>query len=472
MSRVLYFDCFSGISGDMVLGAFIDAGLPLDELKHALGSLSVSGFDVSAARVLRAGVSATKFIVHENAQPAGKPASQHEAANSDDRAHSRRHTDDHDHLDRRGSQPPRDDVSNPDERAHSGRHTDDHDHRDRRASAQLPPAAAPQHHHPHRTLAEINALIDQSALSPPGRDRAKGLFRRLGEAEGAIHQTPVEKVHLHEVGALDSIIDIVGAVFALEWVGADRIVCSPLNVGGGIVRSAHGVLPVPAPATMKLLGDAPIYSGLIQKELVTPTGALIATSYASAFGPLPAMSVERVGYGAGDRDHPETPNVLRVLIGSAADQPEADRVVVIECEIDDMNPQIFGVAMDRLYAAGALEVFYVPVQMKKNRPGTLLTVIAPPGRREALTDLIFRETTTIGLRHHEVERECLRREIIHVETPIGTVRFKLAWRDGRIVNAVPEFEDCAKLAAAGNLPLKEVQAIAAQAYGALQSRRS
>jgi len=440
MSRVLYFDCFSGISGDMVLGAFLDAGLPLAELKRALGSLSVSGFDVSAARVLRAGVSATKFIVHENTQPA-EPAPRHDAVHKHEHSHSRRHSDDHDHRD-----PPES------------------------AQEVHPPAA--EHHQPHHSLAEINALIDQSALSPAGRDRAKTLFRRLGEAEAAVHQMPVENVHLHEVGALDSIIDIVGAVFALEWTGADRIVCSPLNVGGGTVHSAHGVLPVPAPATMRLLGDTPIYSGPIQKELVTPTGALIATSYASSFGPLPAMSVERVGYGAGGRDHPGTPNVLRVLIGRAADQPEADRVVVIECEIDDMNPQIFGLAMDRLYAAGALEVFYVPVQMKKNRPGTLLTVIAPPGRRAALTDLIFRETTTIGLRHHEVERECLRREIIHVETPIGAVRFKLAWRDGRIVNAVPEFEDCAKLAAAGNLPLKEVQAIAAQAYGALQSRQS
>ena len=440
MSRVLYFDCFSGISGDMVLGAFLDAGLPLTELKNALGSLSVSGFDVSAARVLRGGVSATKFIVQAEARPAESV--------------------------------PRVDAAHKDEHGHSHRQPEGHGHRDQHESPQHVRAPAPQHHHPHRSLAEIYALIDQSALSPAGRDRAKSLFRRLGEAEAAIHQMSVEKVHLHEVGALDSIIDIVGAVFALEWVGADRIVCSPLNVGGGTVHSAHGLFPVPAPATMRLLGDAPIYSGLIQKELVTPTGALIATSYASSFGPLPAMSVERVGYGAGDRDDPGAPNVLRVIIGRVADQPEADRVVVIECEIDDMNPQIFGLAMDRLYAEGALEVFYVPVQMKKNRPGTLLTVIARPALRAALIDLIFRETTTIGLRHHEVERECLRREIIHVETPIGAVRFKLAWRDGRVVNAVPEFEDCAKLAAAGNLPLKEVQAIAAQAYGALQSRQS
>jgi uncharacterized protein (TIGR00299 family) protein len=409
MSRVLYFDCFSGISGDMVLGALLDAGLPLDDLKRALGSLALSGYDVTAERVLRAGVSATKFIVRE--QHSGGAATQH--------GH------DHDH----------------------------HDH-------------AHAHHHPHKSLSEIFTLIDQSALSAAGRDRAKALFQRLGEAEAAIHQMPVEKVHLHEVGALDSIIDIVGAVFALEWVGADRIVCSPLNVGGGMVDSAHGVFPVPAPATLKLLGDAPIYSGPVQKELVTPTGALLATGYASSFGPIPSMAIERVGYGAGDRDNPDTPNVLRVLIGRAADLPRADRVVVIECEIDDMNPQLFGVAMERLYAAGALEVYYVPVQMKKNRPGTLLTVVAPPELRAKLAEVVFRETTTIGLRHSEVERECLEREIVTVETPVGAVRFKIAWRDGRVVNAVPEFEDCVRIAAANNLSVKDVQSLAVQAYGA------
>jgi uncharacterized protein (TIGR00299 family) protein len=438
VSRVLYFDCFSGISGDMVLGAFLDAGMPLPDLQRALGSLALSGVDVTATRVLRAGVSATKFAVHEH-HPAG--SIQHPGGSHEHSQHPHEHP-----------------AGSTDHAMDSGHHhAGSHEHS--KGSA-------------HRSLPEIFTLIDTSALSPAGRERAKAVIQRLGEAEAAIHQMPIEKVHLHEVGSLDSIIDIVGAVFALEWAAADRILCSPLNVGGGMVQSAHGLFPVPAPATVKLLGTAPVYSRSVQQELVTPTGALIATAFASGFGPIPAMSIEQVGYGAGDRDNPGTPNVLRILIGRASDQPRGDRVTVVECEIDDMNPQLFGAAMDRLYAAGALEVFYVPVQMKKNRPGTLLTVIAPPGRREALTDLIFRETTTIGLRHHEVERECLRREIIHVETPIGTVRFKLAWRDGRIVNAVPEFEDCAKLAAAGNLPLKEVQAIAAQAYGALQGRRS
>ena len=279
---------------------------------------------------------------------------------------------------------------------------------------------------------------------------------------------PVEQVHLHEVGALDSIIDIVGIAHAMEWANADRVVCSPLNVGGGMVQSAHGVFPVPAPATVKLLGDAPVYSGRVQKELVTPTGALIATTFASEFGPIPAMTIERVGYGAGDRDDPETPNVLRVLIGRAADAPHAagDRVTVIECEIDDMNPQLFGVVMDRLYAAGALEVFYTPVQMKKNRPGTLLTVISGPERRTDMSAIVFAETTTIGVRHYDVQRECLEREIVTVDTPIGQVRFKISRHGGRVVNATPEFEDCAALARDRQLSVKDVQAIAIAAYGA------
>jgi pyridinium-3,5-bisthiocarboxylic acid mononucleotide nickel chelatase len=414
MSRVLYFDCFSGISGDMTLGALLDAGLPLDELKRALGSLALPGVHIHVDRVLRTGVSATKFTVH---------AHEHNASHG--------HGHEHDHHE----------------------HGDDRHH----------------HHDPddeaHRSLPDIFELIDRAALSVGGRARAKDMFQRLAEVEASIHQMPVDEVHLHEVGALDSIIDIVGTVFAMEWAGADRIVCSPLNVGGGMVTSAHGVFPVPAPATVKLLGEAPIYAGHVQKELVTPTGALIATTFAHAFGPVPSMSIERVGYGAGERDDPSTPNVLRVLIGRAAVSADADRVALIECEIDDMNPQIFGVAMEKLYAAGALEVFYVPVQMKKNRPGTLLTVVCRTSDRAAMADVIFRETTTIGLRHCEMDRECLQREHVTVETAIGPIRIKVASRNGLVLNAAPEFDDCAKLAAARNLSVKDVQAIAIQAYG-------
>ena len=237
-----------------------------------------------------------------------------------------------------------------------------------------------------------------------------------------------------------------------------------------MVQSAHGLFPVPAPATVKLLGNAPVYAGAVQQELVTPTGALIATTYASSFGPIPAMSVEQVGYGAGERDNPQTPNVLRVLIGRAADQANVERVSVVECEIDDMNPQLFGVAMERLYAAGALEVFYTPVQMKKNRPGTLLTVVVAPDKRAAISDVVFRETTTIGLRHHDVDRECLAREIVTVTTPLGPVRFKVSSRNGHPITATPEFEDCATLAAANNLAVRDVQAMAIAAYGGVEGR--
>ncbi len=426
--KVLYFDCFSGISGDMTLGALIDAGLPLDELKRALGSLALPGVHVHADRVLRTGVSATKFTVHAHDHGDHEHTHEHHHAHN----HARPHNHD---------QPPR--------------HDQPHHH-------ELPQADA----HAHRSLPEIFALIERSALSASGRERAKAMFERLATAEAAIHQMPVERVHLHEVGEIDSIIDVVGTVFAMEWVGAERVVCSPLNVGGGMVKSAHGVFPVPAPATVRLLGQAPIYAGEVQKELVTPTGALIATTYAQEFGPVPPMTVERVGYGAGHRDDPSTPNVLRVLIGRAASHGSAhgDRVTVVECEIDDMNPQIFGVVMERLYAAGALEVFYVPVQMKKNRPGTLLTVVCRPADRPALADIVFRETTTIGLRYYDVDRECLDRKIVEVQTPLGPVRFKVASREGRITNAVPEFEDCAKLATAHNMSVKDVQAIAIRAY--------
>jgi len=399
--KTLYFDCFAGAAGDMILGALLDAGLPLGALQQALGSLAVDGYDVTADRVVKGGITAVKFRVHE--------------------------------LARTGSA----------------------------AAAELPPA------HTHRHLRDIREVIERSALSAAGKARAVRMFTRLAEAEAAIHGMPVEHVHLHEVGALDSIVDIVGAVFALEWFGAERIVASPLNVGGGMVRTAHGTFPVPAPATLRLLGDAPVYSSGLQAELLTPTGALVLTEYASAFGPLPAMRVERVGYGAGDRDLPDTPNVVRVVVGTAeaavAPAP-AMRVTVMACEIDDMNPQIFGALIDRLLAEGALEVFYQPVQMKKNRPGTLMTVVCRPGDRRRLADLVFRETTTIGVRYHEMDRECLDRATVAVTTPWGDVRVKVARRGDAVLNAQPEFDDVARLAAEHGVPIKEVHSQAVKAW--------
>ena len=273
MARILYFDCFSGASGDMILGALLDAGLPLEALQAALGGLGVDGLHVTAERVSRAGVSATKLRVIEPA-----------AARTDDH-HDRHHGHDH----------------------HHDHHHDDHHHRDQ------------QHHgnDAHRSLAEIGQVIERSNLSSPAKARARELVDRLGEAEAAIHGLPIEQVHLHEVGALDSIVDIVGTVFGLEWFGADRIMASPLNVGGGTVRCAHGVYPVPAPATARLLRGAPVYSRG-DTELVTPTGALLVTSYAQAYGPLPPLSIDKIGYGAGERDPAGSPNVLRVLVGRAS----------------------------------------------------------------------------------------------------------------------------------------------------------
>ena len=403
MAKTLYFDCFSGASGDMILGALLDLGLPLDDLRAALGSLAVDGVEVSAQRVLRAGVSSTKLRV-------GTP----EAAG-----------DGHDHHHR-------------DETAH-------------------------RHHHEHHSLKEIAGFINRSALSPEAKGRAIHLFERLAEVEAAIHAMPVEKVHLHEVGALDSIVDIVGSVYGLEQVGAQTIAASPLNVGGGTVTCAHGVFPVPAPATARLLHGVPVYAGDVQMELVTPTGALLVTGYATSYGPLPAMKIDCIGYGAGDRDPQRHPNVLRLIVGRT-EAPSQHRVVEIVCEIDDMNPQLFGPLMDRLLAAGALDVFYAPVHMKKNRPGTLVTVLAAPEMREMLSAILFSETTTIGVRYQEMTRECLDREIVTVETPLGAIRFKIAGRNGQVLNASPEFDDCARIAAEKSLPIKDVQAIAVKAW--------
>jgi len=406
--KVLYFDCFAGAAGDMIVGALLDAGLPFEELKRALGSLAVEGWDVSVARVVKTGITATKFRVHEHAH------------------------------------------------VHDGGHGHDH-----------------QHDHGHHSLDQIYAAINRSSLSDAGKARAIAMFGRLGEAESAIHGIPIDKIHLHEVGAIDSIIDIVGAVFAIEWFKADRIVVSPINVGSGMARTEHGVFPVPAPATVTLVKNAPVYSTGIQSELLTPTGALILTEFASAYGPVPPMTIEKVGYGAGDRDLKETPNVVRVLVGESEDVRSAGaaapagpsmKVVVLECEIDDMNPQIFGVLMEKLYAAGALEVFYSAVQMKKNRPGTLMTIVAKPEQREAMTEIVFRESTTIGIRHQELLRECLDREMVTVTTTLGPVRFKVARRDGRVLNAQPEFEDLAKLSNERGIPIKDVQALAHKAW--------
>ena len=398
----MYLDCFSGAAGDMLLAALVDAGLPPAALQDALGSLGLE-HELEITRVSRAGIAATHVNVRER----------------------HRHAHDQDHSPH-----------------------DSHDHG--------------SGHGAHRTLREIDDVIGRSALSVSGKARASALFRRIGEAEAAIHQMPLEEVHLHEVGALDSIIDIVGAVFALEWFGIEDIVSSPLNVGSGTVQMAHGSFPVPAPATLRLLAGVPVYSSGIQAELVTPTGALIVSDYARQYGPMPSMTVRSIGYGAGTRDLGTTPNVLRVVIGDRIDA--SDPVVEIACEIDDMNPQLFPTVSEQLMAAGALDVFLTPVHMKKGRPGTLLSVLAPEGRRQSVIDVLFRETTTIGVRFHHVRRETLERRWVDVTVPGGVIRIKVAERAGEVLNAAPEFDDCVRVASATGQPVKAVQAAALQAW--------
>ena len=393
----IYFDCFAGAAGDMILGALIDAGVPMAHVQQALGSLGVEGVSVELDRVLKTGVSAAKFRVRD-----------------------------------------------------------------------LRPATGQGHAHYH--LKHIYAAIDRSALSPAARHRALTMFHRLAEAEAAIHGTTMERVHLHEVGALDSIIDIVGTAAAMEWLAPSRVVVSPVNVGSGTVQTAHGLFPVPAPATVRLMQGLPTYSSGAAMETLTPTGALILTEYATGTGPMPAMRVSATGYGAGDRDLPSTPNVVRVFVGQSTDEAQGpaatggDRVVVLTCEIDDLNPQILGALMDQLRTAGALDVSYAAVHMKKNRPGTRVTIVSPPAQQAALARMLFRESSTIGIRVQEMTRLTLARTVDTVETPYGVVRFKLAHDGDDLVNAQPEFDDLVQLAAARDVPIKQVQAAAHKAW--------
>ncbi len=384
--RIAYFDCFSGISGDMVLGALVDAGADLSRLEAQLRLLQLPGWKISAEKVRRQALFATQVKVES-----------HE-------------------------------------------------------------------HHPHRGLSEILQMIDKAGLEPRAAQRASRIFQRLGEAEAKVHQIPIEKVHFHEVGAVDSIIDIVGAAAGFELLGVDEFACSSLDVGAGRIRTEHGVLPVPAPATAELLRDAPTYSSGIERELVTPTGAAIATTLATRFAEMPAMRLRAIGYGAGSADLAEQPNVLRLLIGEAI-SPERGahrdpRVAVIEANLDDMSPQIYGYFVERALAAGALDVFSTPVQMKKNRPGQLVTLLCDPAVSDRLIDLVFRETTTIGVRTYEVRRRTLDRETIPVETPLGEIRVKVSRLNGTILNAAPEYEDCQRIAAQKGIPLKQVLAAA------------
>ncbi len=309
----------------------------------------------------------------------------------------------------------------------------------------------------HRTFRDIKKIISGSALSPGVKRLGTDIFRIIAEAEGKVHGISADDVHFHEIGAMDSIIDIVGAAVALEAIGPDRVVCSPLPLGSGWTNTMHGRLPVPAPATLEILRGAPVAPSPVEFELTTPTGAAIMKAAAS-FGPMPSMTVEKVGYGAGKKDLKERANIVRAVLGSTRDLggPEAERLYVLETNIDDMSPQLSGYLIERLFASGALDAFHTAVQMKKSRPGVLLTVLAREEDRVRLMETIFRESTSIGVRAWPVERRCLERKSIKVKTPYGSVSVKAAYLSGKAVNAQPEYEDCRLLAEKKGAPLKEV----------------
>jgi pyridinium-3,5-bisthiocarboxylic acid mononucleotide nickel chelatase len=379
---VCYLDAFSGISGDMTVGALLDAGAPAAAVIGALESLS-TGAKFEVEKTKRSGVAASKFRVHLSAEP-----------------------------------------------------------------------------QKHRHLSHILSLIDRSAISPRAKQNASAVFQRLGEAEASVHGVSLEKVHFHEVGAADSIADIVGACVALDLLNVDEVCSSAINVGSGTVHTEHGVLPIPAPATANLLAGKPIYARGPAMELTTPTGAAIAATLSSGFGVMPPMRISSIGHGAGDRDFNESPNVLRVLIGERTGAPESTVVSVIEANIDDSSPQVLGYALERLMEAGALDASLSPLQMKKNRPGSLLKVIARPQDQETLAQLIFAETSTLGLRIYAAERRIVERRIVELETQYGKIRFKVSGHG----SFAPEYDDCREIAARTGTPLPEVLAAAQAAY--------
>jgi pyridinium-3,5-bisthiocarboxylic acid mononucleotide nickel chelatase len=445
--RIAYLDCFSGISGDMFLGALVDAGVSPKLLEDTVAALDI-GARLEISRVTRGGVSATKVDVYSNGEkdlPREVFWEQKEHTHSHSHAHEH-----HDHGERvwqRGS----------------GSQT-----------GQSPIATQIQREHGHehgRGLPDILAIINAAAISSASKATAVRIFAALGEAEAEVHATTVERVHFHEVGAVDAMVDIVCAAVGSEALAVDEWVCSPLNVGGGTVKCAHGTLPVPAPATLKLLRDAPVYSSGPQVELVTPTGAAIVKTLCSRFASFPAMKVEKAGYGAGTRDFSNHPNLLRLTIGDATALdskmlPAAsnESITVLEANLDDLSPQVLAYAMERLLAEGALDVFSVPVQMKKGRHGALLTVLAKTETADRLAKTIFAETTTLGVRRREEQRQTLSRRWETVDTTWGPVRIKIANLNGSVSNYAPEFEDCRTLAEAQHVPLRTVMQEAIQQY--------
>lgn len=415
--RIAYLDCFSGISGDMFLGALVDAGVPFDLFERTVRALNI-GATLERSRVDRGGISATKIDVVVNGQK-DMPRDEFWAA--------------------------------------------EHQH----SHAAESPDHAPKHPHAHgRHLSAILKIIEAAPISDSAKRTSSAIFSALGEAEAKVHNLPIEKVHFHEVGAADAIVDIVCAAVGADALHVDRVLTSPLNVGGGTVKCDHGVMPVPAPATLELLKGIPVYSGEVQKELVTPTGAAIARVLASGFGACPALTTETIGYGAGARNFARHSNVLRLVLGETFEGSPGEHhqladaahewIVVLEANLDDLSPQIVGYTAERLFSAGALDVFTTPVQMKKGRPGILLTLLARPEDETRLRGILFEETSTLGVRSRREQRHILTRRHDTVRTQWGEVRIKVGSAGTAELNAAPEYEDCRRIAIEQKVPLKTV----------------
>jgi len=447
--RVAYLECFSGMSGDMFMGALVDAGVPARALEETVAALRV-GARLEISRVMRSGISATKvdvWVDGEKDSPREEYWEQASVARPSSAADS--HEDSHKHFHGYGSE---------------------HSHPSENSRAGAPAPHEHEHSHEHgRGVTEIRQIISAASISETAKKTAIAIFEALGRAEAKIHNTSIESVHFHEVGAVDAMVDIVCSTVGAEALGVDEIICSPLNVGGGMVKCAHGTFPVPAPATVELLAGAPVYSSGLQAELVTPTGAAIVKTLASRFASFPEMKIEKSGYGAGSRDFPGHPNVVRLTVGEAtanalATKTASETITVLEANLDDLNPQVFGYVMDRLFEEGALDVFGMPVQMKKSRPGMLLTILCKPENASKLTQLVFTETTTLGVRRRDETRQTLARRWENVRTPWGEVKIKIASMNGTITNYAPEYEDCRRIAAEHHVPLKTVIQEVTRAY--------
>jgi uncharacterized protein (TIGR00299 family) protein len=468
--RIGYLECFSGISGDMLLGALVDAGVPFDVLAETAAALNV-GARLEMREVSRGGLAAVKVDVlteEDRGQGSGVRDQGSEAAHGHNHAHDDNVNEGHAHGDHAPETHPHDHAHEHHGHEHHAHEAHEHGHEHEHA--------AHSHEREHRSLLTILGIIQVAPIKDSVKQRAMRAFQLLGEAEAAIHLIPIEKVHFHEVGAVDTIVDIVCAAAGCEALGVDRWMASPLNVGSGTVKCAHGTLPVPAPATIALLGDAPVYAAGTPMERVTPTGAALLRMLDVGYGVMPAMRVKARGYGAGGRDTPGEPNLLRVLVGEAQEEAEGEAkegeeadgeeaIAVIETVVDDATPQLMAYVSEQLMEAGAWDVYRAPVQMKKGRTGVQITVLSSPKLLHVLRDLLLRETTTIGLRWRMENKLALDREFQEVETAWGKVRMKIArWPSGEVANASPEYEVCRNLARQHGVPLKRVMQEAMRAY--------